>query len=110
MITSMKVNADFLKKVMNCGDDSTEISFEIDDWGNKYLAKASLVGMAVCADIGVSNVLLEPDEEDKGNVSYITIRLGAFVSCDCRKVIDEKWADFIQREYRRIYGKDEDNQ
>lgn len=106
----MKVSADFLEKVMDCGDNSTEISFEIDDWGSMYLAKAALVDMASCADIGVSNVLLEPDEENSGNLAFITIRLGSFVPCDCRKVIDEKWKIFIQREYRRIYGKDEDNQ
>lgn len=105
----MKVSAEFLKKVMNCGDDSTEISFEIENWGNMYMAKAALVGMAACTELGVSNVLLEPDEENSGNLAYITIRLGAFVPSDCRKVIDEKWNDFIQREYRRIYGKEQDN-
>lgn len=106
----MNVNAEFLKKIMNCGDENTEIAFEIEDYGNMYLAKSALVGMAACADIGISNVLLEPDEENTGNLAFITIRLGAFVPSDSRKVIDEKWKDFVLREYRRIYGKGTDNQ
>ncbi len=105
----MKVNADFLKKVMNCGDENTEISFEIENWGNLYLAKAVLVGMAACADIGISNVLLEPDEDNDGNLAFITLRLGSFVACNDRKIIDEKWNDFVLREYRRIYGKEQNN-
>ena len=105
----MKVNDDFLKKVMNCGDGSTEISFEIENWGNMYLAKAALVGMAACADLDISNVLLEPDEENNGNLALITIRLGSFLPRDCRMVIDEEWKKFIQREYRRIYGKEQDS-
>lgn len=105
----MKVNVDFLKKVMNCGDNDTEISFEIEYWGNMYLAKAALVGMSACADIGINNVLLEPDEENEGNLALIMIRLGSFVPCPDRKVIDEKWNDFIQSEYRRLYGKEQDS-
>lgn len=105
----MKVNADFVKKVMNCGDENTEIAFEIENWGGLYMAKAALLGMAACADLGINNVLLEPDEENDGNLAFITMRLGAFVPCDCRKVIDEEWKKFIQREYRRIYGKEQDN-
>lgn len=105
----MKVKADLLKKVMNCGDENTEISFEFENFGNAYLGRAFLVGMPASADIDISEIVIDPDDEDYGKVAYITMRLTSWIDAADRKLIDEKWNEFVQREYRRIYGKGEDS-
>lgn len=105
----MKVKADLLEKVMNCGDKNTEISFELENFGNAYLGKAILLGMPACADMGISEIVIDPDEEEVGKVAFITMRISSWIAASERKMIDEKWAEFVQREYRRIYGKGEDN-
>lgn len=105
----MKVKADLLKKVMNCGDENTEISIEFENCGNKYLGKSLLLDMPACADIDISEIVIDPDEEDYGKVAYITMRLTSWIDAADRKLIDERWNDFVQREYRRIYGKEQDS-
>ena len=106
----MKVNAEFLKKVMNCGDENTEISFEMEDIVTKYFGKQLLLGRHSCSDIDISKILIEPSDEIEGKVTSITIRLNAFIPCDERKIIDEVWKDFVKCEYRMLYGIKEDNQ
>ena len=105
----MKVKADLLKKVMNCGDENTEISIEFENCGNAYLGKALLLGMPASADIDISEIVIDPDDEDYGKVAYITMRLTSWIDAADRKLIDEKWADLVKLEYKRIYGKEQDS-